>query len=153
MPLIDGVTVKPLRVIADERGYLFEMLRSDDPIFQKFGQCYTTAVYPGVIKAWHFHKQQTDHFVCVHGMTKVVLYDDREGSPTRGQVNEFFMGERNMILLVIPNFVWHGMKGIGAEVALIVNTPTEAYNPAEPDEYRLPYDTPDIPYDWALKHG
>src|SRR5512147_213073 len=100
-PLIDGVRVKPLRVVADERGYLFEMLRNDDPFFQKFGQSYVTAVYPGVIKAWHFHRKQTDHFVCVHGMIKVALYDDREGSPTRGEVNEFFLGERNLILLVI----------------------------------------------------
>ena len=151
--MIDGVKVKPLRVIADERGYLFEMLRSDEPIFQKFGQSYVTAVYPGVIKGWHMHRKQTDHFVCVHGMAKVALYDDREGSPTKGQVNEFFLGERNMILLVIPPLVYHGMKGIGNDVALIVNTPTEAYNPAEPDEYRLPYDTDRIPYDWSLKHG
>jgi dTDP-4-dehydrorhamnose 3,5-epimerase len=151
--LIDGVTVKPLRVIPDERGYLFEMLRSDEPIFQKFGQTYVTAIYPGVIKAWHYHKKQTDHFVCVHGMAKVVLYDDREDSPTRGLVNEFFMGERNMVLLVIPRLVWHGMKGVGTDTTLIVNTPTEPYSAAEPDEYRKPYDTPDIPYDWALKHG
>ncbi len=79
MALIQGVTVKPLRVIPDERGYLFEMLRSDDPLFQKFGQTYVTAIYPGAIKAWHYHKKQTDHFVCVHGMAKVVLYDDRAG--------------------------------------------------------------------------
>jgi dTDP-4-dehydrorhamnose 3,5-epimerase len=153
LPLIAGVTVKPLKVHADERGYLFEMLRSDEPLFQKFGQAYTTAVYPGVIKAWHYHKKQDDHFICVHGMTKVVLYDSREGSPTHGVVNEFFMGERNPILLVIPKMVYHGMKGIADDTALIVNIPTESYDPADPDEYRLPYDSPEIPYDWALKHG
>ncbi len=153
MPLIHDVVVKPLRVIADERGYLFEMLRSDEPLFQRFGQSYCTAVYKDVVKGWHYHKKQDDHFVCVSGMAKVVLYDDREGSPTRGQVNEFFIGERNMVLLVIPRLVWHGMKGIGEGTALIVNHPTEAYDPKEPDEYRKPYDTPDIPYDWALKHG
>ena len=151
--MIDGVKVKALRIHADERGYLFEMLRHDEPLFQKYGQSYVTAVYPGVIKGWHMHRKQTDHFVCVHGMTKVVLYDSREGSPTKGEVNEYFLGERNMILLVIPPLVYHGMKGIGNDTALIVNTPTEAYNPAEPDEYRLPYDTDQIPYDWALKHG
>ena len=153
MPMIDGVVVKPLRVISDERGYLFEMLRSDEPLFERFGQSYCTAVYPGVVKAWHYHQKQTDHFVCVHGMPKVVLYDDRKGSPTRGLVNEFFIGERNPVLLVIPRLVWHGMKGIGSETALIVNHPTEPYNPKEPDEYRKPYDSPDIPYDWSLKHG
>ena len=153
MPLIDGVVVKPLKVIADERGYLFEMLRSDESLFERFGQSYVTAVYQGVVKAWHYHRKQTDHFVCVHGMTKVVLYDDREGSPTKGQVNEFFIGERNQVLLVIPRLVWHGMKGIGEGTALIVNQPTEAYNPKEPDEYRKPFNSPDIPYNWDLKHG
>jgi dTDP-4-dehydrorhamnose 3,5-epimerase len=153
MALIEGALVKPLRVIADERGYLFEMLRSDEPLFQRFGQSYCTAVYPGVVKAWHYHQKQTDHFVCVHGMAKVVLYDDRPTSPSRGQVNEFFIGERNPILLVIPPLVWHGMKGMSEGTALIVNHPTEPYNPREPDEYRKPFDSPDIPYDWSIKHG
>ena len=93
--VIHGVHVKPLKVIPDERGYLYEMLRNDDPFFQQFGQCYLTAVYPGVVKGWHWHTLQTDHFVCVKGMAKVVLYDRREDSPTHGEVNEFFMGERN----------------------------------------------------------
>ena len=65
--MIDGVIVKPLKVIPDERGWLMEMLRADDPFFQKFGQCYLTVVYPGVVKGWHYHKKQTDHFVCVQG--------------------------------------------------------------------------------------
>lgn len=151
--MIRDVVVKPLRVIPDERGYLFEMLRSDEPLFQKFGQSYCTAIYPGVIKAWHYHKKQDDHFVCVHGMAKIVLYDTREGSPTRGELNEFFIGEKNMVLLVIPKLVYHGMKCMGNDVALIVNTPTEAYQTSDPDEYRLPYDTSEIPYDWAVKHG
>src|SRR5450756_46195 len=98
--MIRDVVVKPLRVIPDERGYLFEMLRSDEPLFQKFGQSYCTAIYSGVIKAWHYHKKQDDHFVCVHGMAKIVLYDTREGSPTRGELNEFFIGEKNMVLPV-----------------------------------------------------
>ena len=151
--MIEGVKLKKLNVIPDERGMLVEMMRSDDEDFQRFGQLYMTMVYPGVVKAWHFHKKQTDHFVCVAGMAKVVLYDDREGSPTRGQVNEFFIGEKNMVLLVIPRLVWHGMKGIGEGTALIVNQPTEAYDPKEPDEYRKPYDTPEIPYTWEVKHG
>ena len=99
----------------DERGFLYEMLRADDPFVQQFGQLYLTAVYPGIVKGWHWHKLQTDHFVCVKGMAKVVLYDRREGSPSHGEVNEFFMGERNPILLVIPKGVLHGMKGTGTE--------------------------------------
>jgi len=149
--MIDGVHVKPLKLIPDERGFLYEMLRTDDPFFQQFGQCYLTAVYPGVVKGWHWHKQQTDHFVCVSGMAKVVLYDRREDSPTHGEVNEFFMGERNLILLVIPRGVLHGMKGTGTETAMIINLPTHPYNHGDPDEYRVdPHDN-DVPYDWDQK--
>ncbi len=78
--MIDGVIVKKLKLIPDERGYLMEMLRADDPFFQKFGQVYLTVAYPGVVKGWHYHKVQTDHFVAVSGMVKVVLYDSRKES-------------------------------------------------------------------------
>lgn len=151
--MIDGALTKQLRVIPDERGFLMEMLRSDDPFFQKFGQSYLTACYPGVVKGWHYHRIQTDHFVCVNGMAKVVLFDSREESPTHGQIQEVFMGERNPILLRIPPMVMHGFKGIGTEPALIINFPTELYNYKEPDEHRLPWNAPEIPYDWELKNG
>jgi dTDP-4-dehydrorhamnose 3,5-epimerase len=150
--MIDGVTVKNLKLIPDERGRLMEILRCDDPFFQKFGQVYLTTAYPGVVKAWHYHKKQTDHFCVVKGMMKVVLYDAREGSPTRGEVNEFFLGEANPILVVIPPGVYHGMKGIGTEQAYLINCPTEPYNHAAPDEYRLDPFHADVPYDWSLKH-
>ena len=149
--MIDGVNVKQLKVIADERGYLMEMLRADDPFYQQFGQTYLTAVFPGVVKGWHFHKLQTDHFICVAGMAKVVLYDRREESPTHGEVNEFFMGVRNNILVTIPPGVLHGMKGTGTETAMIVNIPTHTYKYDDPDEFRVdPHDN-DIPYDWAAQ--
>ncbi len=153
MKLIQGVNVKPLKVIADERGYLMEMMRADDPFFQKFGQSYVSVAYPGVVKGWHFHKVQTDHFVIVKGMMKVVLYDQREGSPTKGLINEFFMGEKNPVLVTIPPGVVHGMKGIGNEPAMLVNVPTEMYKYNEPDEYRIDPHTKDIPYDWDRKDG
>jgi dTDP-4-dehydrorhamnose 3,5-epimerase len=149
--MIEGVVVKPLRAIPDERGWLMEILRADDPFYRQFGQAYITAVYPGVVKGWHWHKLQTDHFVCVRGMAKVVLYDRREDSPTRGEVNEFFMGERNNILVVIPAGVLHGMKGTGTETAMILNLPTHTYRYDDPDEYRVdPHDN-DIPYDWSRR--
>ncbi len=151
--MIDGVKVKKLRVIPDERGRLMEVLRADDPEFIKFGQVYVTTAWPGVTKAWHYHKKQTDNFCCVKGMMKVVLYDDREGSPTMGEVNEFFMGEHNQILLQIPPFVWHGFKCISDTEAMVMNCSTEPYNPAEPDEFRKPAQGSDIPYDWARKDG
>ncbi len=151
--LIDGVLVKDLKVLPDERGRLMEILRSDDEIFSKFGQVYMTTNYPGVVKAWHYHKQQMDHVVCIKGMIKLVMYDAREGSPTQGRINEFFLGDHNLKLVRIPPNVWHGWKGIAETEALIVNVTTELFNYAEPDEFRLPYDTEEIPYDWGIKMG
>jgi len=151
--MIDGVRIKRLKVIPDERGRLMEMLRDDDEVFQKFGQVYLSVVYPGVVKGWHYHKKQTDYFVFVKGMAKVVLYDGREGSPTHGEVNEFFLGEHNPILLVIPPFVLHGMKGVGTEPAYLVNTPTEHYVYDDPDEFRVDPNSPDIPYRWERRDG
>ncbi len=151
--MIDGVKTKVLKVIADERGFLMEMLRSDDELFERFGQLYITACYPNVVKGWHYHRKQIDHFVCVKGMAKVVLYDSREDSPTKGEINEFFMGEKNPILLKIPRLVMHGFKAIGNESAHIINCPTEVFNYKEPDEFRKPYDTDEIPYNWDIKMG
>src|SRR3972149_4869041 len=91
--LIHGAMIKPIKVMPDESGRLMEILRSDAPIVKKFGQAYLTTAYPGVVKAWHYHKKQTDHFCVVKGMAKVVLYDTRQDSPTKGELNEFFMGE------------------------------------------------------------
>ena len=145
--------MKKLRPIPDERGVVMELLRSDDALFEKFGQAYLSTVYPGVVKGWHYHKVQTDHFAIVRGMAKVVLYDDRDGSPTRGELAEFFIGEQNPALLKIPPMVLHGVKGIGAEPAYMINCPTEPYNAEHPDEYRRPPDDPAIPYDWQRKEG
>jgi len=151
--MIEGVRTKRLKVIADERGFLMEMMRDDDEFFQKFGQVYLSVVYPGVVKGWHYHRRQTDHFVIVKGMAKVVLYDTREGSKTKGEINEFFLGDQNPLLLVIPPLVLHGMKGLGAEPAYLVNTPSDHYVHAEPHEFRIPPHSPDIPYAWDRKDG
>jgi dTDP-4-dehydrorhamnose 3,5-epimerase len=151
--MIDGVIVKKLKVIADERGYLMEMLRADDAFFKKFGQVYLTVAYPGVVKGWHYHKKQTDHFVAVSGMVKVVLHDRRKDSKTHGETNEFFMGELNPILLVIPPLVAHGMKGIGTKPGMVVNCTTEPYAYDGPDEYRIDPHGGEIPYDWERKDG
>ncbi len=151
--LIAGVRIKELRLIPDERGYLMEMLRVDDDIFDKFGQVYLSVGYPGVVKGWHYHKVQTDYFTIVKGMMKVVLYDGRPDSPTHGEVNEFTMGELNPLLVTIPPGVLHGMKAIGNEPGYLVNCPTEAYRYDEPDEFRVdPHDN-DIPYDWGASDG
>ena len=149
---IQGVRTRPLRLIPDERGWLMEILRADDELFTQFGQVYVSATYPGVVKAWHYHRVQVDHFACVSGMVKLVMIDTREDSPTRGTVNEFFIGSHNPMLVQVPNLVYHGWKCIGEETALVVNVPTEPYRYKDPDEYRLePHGT--LPYDWTRKDG
>ncbi len=151
--MIDGVQLKPLRVVPDERGRLMEIVRCDDPLFTKFGQVYMTTTYPGVVKAWHFHKKQDDNATVVKGMLKMVLFDDRRGSPTRGEVNEFFLGVHNPMLVHVPRGVYHGWKCISLDEAIVVNLVTEAYDRNHPDEHRLPYDSKKIPYDWGIKMG
>lgn len=151
--MIYGVHVKNLKLIPDERGYVMEILRGDDPFFEKFGQCYVTAAYPGVVKAWHYHEKQTDHFCVVAGMAKVVLYDPRPHSPTMGEVNEFFLGEHNHQLVVIPPLVYHGFKNIGKGMCLLLNSPTELFNYEQPDEKRVDSHNGEVPYDWSRKDG
>ncbi len=157
MKNIEGVVIKNLKVIPDERGWLMEILRCDDKRFTQFGQVYVTTAYPGVVKGWHYHKKQIDNFTCIRGMMKVALYDSREESPTCQTIMELFVGEKNPILITVPPCVYHGFKAIGTETLYFLNIPTLPYNYAEPDEFRLPPDTKEIPYDWGfapgLKHG
>jgi len=151
--MIDGVKLKDLKLIPDERGSLMEILRSDDELFQSFGQAYITSAYPGVVKAWHYHRKQTDHFCVVSGNAKIVLYDGREKSPTHGEINEFFLGEKRRALLAIPNGVFHGFKNIGTAECLILNIPTELYDYSNPDEFRVDPHCGEIPYDWERRDG
>jgi len=130
-----------------------EIMRRDDPFFTGFGQVYLSTVYPGVVKAWHYHRVQVDRFACVRGMVKAVLYDDREGSPTRGSLNEFFIGEHNPSLVVIPAGVYHGWKAISDYEAYVINVPSEPYNRSDPDEYRIAPHEGIVPYDWSRKDG
>jgi len=152
-PRIHGVEVKRLVMHCDESGGLMELLRSDDSIFKKFGQCYVSITYPGVVKAWHYHKKQWDYMAVVKGMSKIVLYDPRDDSPTKGVVNEFFLGEQSNVLVSIPPLVLHGQKPYGNEPSYLINFPSEPFNASDPDEYRLDPLKNDIPYDWSLKQG
>jgi len=151
--LIEGVSFKQLRWIPDERGKLMEILRCDDDMFERFGQVYATTCYPGVVKGWHYHKKQEDNMTVVKGMAKVVLYDGRERSPTKGMVSEFFIGEDNPMLITIPPLVAHGFKAYGTKAAYVINTVTQPYNHEQPDEFRIDPFNNDIPYDWSLKQG
>lgn len=148
--MIDGVIVTPLRQILDERGKVMHMLKVGDPAFQQFGEIYFSCVYPGAIKGWHIHSKMTLNYAVPHGHIKFVLYDERPNSPTRGEVQEIFMGPDNYCLVTVPPMVWNGFKGIGEEMAVVANCASIPHDPQEIDR-RDPFD-PSIPYDWALKH-
>ena len=153
MELIEGVNLKKLTPILDERGYLQECFRSDWSMFEKFGQAYITVAFPNVIKAWHLHKIQTDNMICISGNAKLVLCDKRKDSPTNNNINEIYFGERNPLLVTIPPGIWHGFKAMGNKKIMVLNVPTEVFNYSEPDEFRLPFNSEKIDYDWDIKMG
>lgn len=148
---IDGLVVTPLRRIPDERGAVLHMLRNDSPVFEKFGEIYFSTVYPGVVKAWHLHKEMQLNYAVPVGMIKIVCYDDRPSSPTKGNIVELHIGELNYCLVTIPPLVWNGFKGEGTITALVANCST---TPHYADEIRRldPFDST-IPYSWELRHG
>jgi len=151
MSEIDGLVITPLRRIPDERGAVFHMLREDSPGFERFGEIYFSTIYPGVVKGWHLHREMTLNYAVPVGMIKLVCYDDREGSATRGNVVEIHLGELNYRLVTIPALVWNGFKGEGSSTALVANCSTTAHHPGEIE--RLDPFENEIPYDWALRHG
>jgi dTDP-4-dehydrorhamnose 3,5-epimerase len=149
--VIQGVTITPLKQIIDERGKIMHFLRNDEAGFDKFGEVYFSQAMPGAIKAWHLHKVMDLNYVCVVGRIKLVLYDAREGSTTKGELMQVFMGPEDHKRVHVPHGVWNGFKGISPEPALVANCSTV---PHTPDEIvRMdPFDK-SIPYDWAIKHG
>jgi dTDP-4-dehydrorhamnose 3,5-epimerase len=149
--MIDGVLIHPLRQIPDERGKIMHMLRCDDPHFVQFGEIYFSVVYPNVVKGWHLHRRMTLNYAVVSGMIELVLYDDRDGSPTRQQLMQISMGETHYVLVKIPPGIWNGFKGLGATPAIVANCATEPHDPAEIT--RMDPFTSKIPHDWAVRHG
>ena len=148
--MIHGVEVTPLRQIFDERGRVMHMLREDSDVFIRFGEIYFSCTHPGAIKAWHRHKRMTLNYAVVHGEVKVVLFDDRPDSPTRGLIQEFFLSPENYLLLTVPPLIWNGFKGIGDKSAIVANCATLSHDPDEL-ERKPPHDE-SIPYDWKIKH-
>lgn len=149
--MIDGVVVTPMKQIIDERGKIMHFLRSDEPDFEKFGEVYFSQVMPGAIKAWHLHEEMDLNYVCVVGLIKLVLFDSREGSATRGELMQIFMGPTEYKRVHVPHGVWNGFKGVSPEPALLANCATIAHR-ADEIKRMDPFD-PSIPYDWSLKHG
>lgn len=156
MEQIEGVEVRDLTVNTDERGHLVEMFRSDWDTYEPEPEMsYYSMTYPGIVRAWHRHRRsQVDHFICPEGRIKIGVYDDRENSPTAGELNTYFIGEHKQRAVRIPGDCWHGFKAIGDSPALLINFPTELYDYEDPDEERLPPDTDRIPLDWEEEpHG
>lgn len=150
--MIDGVAIRPLRQIPDERGKIMHMLRRTDSWFEEFGEIYFSMIFPDVVKAWHLHREMTLNYAVVVGAIKLVLYDERNDSATKGQIQELFVSPGEFYCLVtIPPRVWNGFKGLGTEASIVANCATM---PHDPDEIvrRDPSD-PSIPYDWALNNG
>jgi dTDP-4-dehydrorhamnose 3,5-epimerase len=148
--MIDGVQVIPLRRIPDERGTIFHMLRSTDPHFKQFGEIYFSSVYKGVIKGWHWHREMTLNYACLFGRVKLVMYDERPDSPTRGELMEIFLGPDMHSLVIIPPEVWNGFKGLSDPFAMIANCCTHAHDPTR--SKRLDPFKNHIPYDWSVKN-
>jgi dTDP-4-dehydrorhamnose 3,5-epimerase len=133
---IDGVKNIPLTRHADDRGYVTEILRADSPHLIKFGQVYVSSCRKGIAKAWHAHEKQTDSFYVVRGTTKIGIYDDRQGSKTKGNYMVVILGEDGEdILLQIPPHVWHGQMAL-SEMSYMINIPSEPFNIDNPDEMR-----------------
>jgi len=148
--MIDGVIVTQLGQLFDERGKVMHMLRNDSDVFSEFGEIYFSCTYPGAIKAWHMHKKMTLNYAVVYGQIKCVLYDDRVGSPTRGNLEEYFLSPENYYLLTVPPMVWNGWKGVSITESIVANCATLPHSPNE-IERRDP-DDENIPYDWKIKH-
>jgi dTDP-4-dehydrorhamnose 3,5-epimerase len=148
--MIEGVKIVPLKQIPDERGKIMHMLKNTDPHFDKFGEIYFSVAYPGVIKGWHLHTKQVQFYAVISGMVKLVLFDERKNSSTKGELMEIFTGEDNYQLIRIPIGVVNGYKTIGIKPAIVANCATQPHDPDEMVRYD-PLNS-HIKYDWGLKH-
>jgi dTDP-4-dehydrorhamnose 3,5-epimerase len=146
--MIEGVVVVELQRIPDERGTVLHMLKRTDRHFVEFGEIYFSTVYPGIVKGWHRHQEMTLNYACIQGRIKLVLYDDRPDSATRGEVMEFFLGPDNYSLVQIPAGIWNGFKGMGTQRAIVANCSTP-HDPTRSE--RLDPFANHIPYDWNVR--
>jgi dTDP-4-dehydrorhamnose 3,5-epimerase len=148
--MIEGVAIHPLRRIPDERGTIYHMLKRTDAHFIEFGEVYFSSVYQGVVKGWHLHQKMTLNYACIVGRIKLVLYDDRDGSGTRGELQEIFLGPDSYALVIVPPQIWNGFKGMAGE-SIVANCATIPHDPGE--LIRLDPSSPQIPYNWGVRHG
>jgi len=151
MAQVHGVKIKKVLTHADDRGYLREVLREDDAFLTRWEQTTVTKAFPGVIKAFHWHAQQDDVWYFVSGNARVVIYDRRPDSPTFGQTQVTLAGDHNPVTVLIPRGTAHGYQVLGNEPAVLMYHASEMYNPSDPDEFRIPYDDPEIGFDWNIQ--
>lgn len=152
MGKIHDVVIKTLVTHADDRGYLREVLRADDNLLRQFGQLTVTKTHPGVIKAFHWHKDQDDVWYIAAGMARIVMYDRRPESPTFQETMVVVAGEDNPLSVLIPTGVAHGYQVLGNQPVLLFYTVTKPYNAADPDEQRIAWDDPEIGFDWSIQN-
>ena len=149
--MIEGVKIIPKKQIIDERGKIMHMMRADDPNFTKFGEIYFSYSHPNTVKAWHLHKKMTVNYVCVVGKIKLVLFDDRPKSSTKGELQEIFLTTENYSLVSVPPKVWNGFKSVENRFSIIANC---SDIPHEAEEMsRKPFDDPYFNYNWNIKLG
>ncbi len=147
--IIDGVIIKQLKRFPDERGTVMHIMKASDEEFKGFGEVYCSSIYPGVVKGWHYHEKITLNYVVLKGMIKFVLFDERGGSPSKGSVQEIFMGDRDYVRVTVPPRVWSGFKCIGTESALVCNVIDMPHD--EGEARRCDPHSNHIPYDWKRK--
>ena len=145
---IKGVEIIKKKVISDGRGKILHMLRNDDKNFEKFGEIYFSYVKPKKIKAWHIHTKMTLNYAAAYGKIKIVLFDDRKNSPTKGTIQEIFLSNSNHILVSIPPLIWNGFCSINDDIAILANCSDIPHDKSEIK--RLPYNDPMFPYKWII---
>ncbi|MBF0484905.1 MAG: dTDP-4-dehydrorhamnose 3,5-epimerase family protein [Candidatus Omnitrophica bacterium] len=145
--MIDGVQLKPLKIIRDARGQVMHMMRCDDGVFTRFGEIYFSVINPDVVKGWKKHQKMTMHFAVPVGDIRLVIYDNRLGSPTRGEVQQILVGEENYQLVCIPPAVWYSVRSENDHWAMIANCSDIPHDPNEIEE--VPIGSADIPYVWT----
>ena len=145
---IQGVEIIKKNQIVDDRGVILHMLRVDDKNYKKFGEIYFSTVNPNKIKAWHFHKLMTLNYAVVHGSIKLVLYDDRDESKTKGTIQEIILSNENHYLVSIPPKIWNGFCSSDNKHAILANCSDIPHDKEE--IIRLPFDDPKFPYKWKI---
>jgi len=148
--VIEGVKITPLKQFFDERGKVMHMMKNNSPVFEKFGEIYFSCTNPSAVKAWHLHTKMTLNYAVVSGAIKCVLYDDRSGSKTRGQIDEYFMSPEDYYLLTVPPLIWNGWKSIGNNTSIVANCSDIPHDPEEIK--RMSINNSKIKYDWGIKH-